>query len=103
MRTALRENRAALGIAQAAPGPDEISALGTAAARLRDADRAGAAAALAPGLFEPGGEATLDRLGAPGPLPAAEQSSAALAREASSCCTTHPTGTRECTSCSTTT
>lgn len=81
MRTALRENRAAIGIAQSAPGAEVVQTLGLAAARLRAGDRAAAAAALSPGLFDPGGEATLERLGAPGPLPAAEQSSAALARE----------------------
>uniref|UniRef100_UPI0018DFE0C7 hypothetical protein n=1 Tax=Roseomonas rosulenta TaxID=2748667 RepID=UPI0018DFE0C7 len=40
-----------------------------------------AAAALSATLFEPGGEATLDRLAALGPLPAAEQATAALARD----------------------
>ena len=81
LRTARNENRAAVGIAAAAPAPDVIRALATAAQRLRAQDRAGAEAALAPALFDPGGAATLDRLGALGPLPAAEQASAALARE----------------------
>jgi hypothetical protein len=81
MRTARNETRAVLGVAQRAPGPEVVRALGAVAARLRANDRAGAAGLLAPDLFEPGGEATLDRLGALGPLPAAEQASAALARE----------------------
>lgn len=81
MRTARDENRAAIGAAQQAPGEDILRALGTVAARLRAGDRAAAAAALPPALFEPGGETTLDRLAEPGPLPAAEQASAALARE----------------------
>lgn len=81
LRTARNENRAALGIAQAAPGPDVVQALGSTASRLRARDRPGAEAALTSMLFEPGGEQTLDRLGDLGPLPAAEQASAALARE----------------------
>jgi hypothetical protein len=81
LRTARDENRAALGIAAAARGEEVVRALGTTAARLRAGDRAGAVAALAAPMFEPGGEPTLDRLGALGPLPAAEQASAALARD----------------------
>lgn len=81
MRTARNENRAALGAAQGAAGADVVRALGTAAARLRAGDRAGAAAALRPPVFDPGGAPTLDRLADLGPLPAAEQASAALARE----------------------
>ncbi len=81
MRTARDETRATLGIAQRAAGADVVRALSLVASRLRAGDRAGAAAALIPTLFEPGGEATLDRLAAPGPLPAAEQATAALARE----------------------
>lgn len=81
LRTARDENRAALGVAAAAPPATVIRALGTAAARLRAGDRPGAVAALAPPVFEPGGEATLERLGALGPLPAAEQAMAALARD----------------------
>jgi len=81
LRTARDENRAALGIAASAAPEVVIRALGITAARLRAGDRAGAAAALAPPLFEPGGEATLERLGALGPLPAAEQAMAALARD----------------------
>lgn len=81
MRVARDENRAAVGGAQQAEGAAMIAAFGTAAARLRANDRAGAVAALAPPLFDPGGEVTLDRLAEIGPLPAAEQASAALARE----------------------
>ncbi len=81
MRTARDETRAALGIAQRAPGADVVRALSAVSARLRAGDRAGAAAALPATLFEPGGEATLDRLGAIGALPAAEQATAALARD----------------------
>jgi hypothetical protein len=81
MRTARDETRAAIGIPQRAAGGDVVRALSLVASRLRAGDRAGAAAALAPALFEPGGEATLDRLAAPGPLPAAEQATAALARD----------------------
>ncbi|MBR0672061.1 hypothetical protein [Neoroseomonas soli] len=81
MRTARNETRAALGAAQQAPGPEVVRALATVSSRLRAGDRAGAAAALPRSLFEPGGEATLDRLGALGPLPAAEQATAALLRD----------------------
>jgi hypothetical protein len=81
MRTARDETRAALGIAQRADGADVVRALSQVSARLRAGERAGAAAALAAPLFDPGGEATLDRLGAIGPLPAAEQATAALARD----------------------
>jgi len=81
MRTARDENRSAIGAAQQAQGAEIVQALTAVAERLRAGDRAGAAAALSPRLFEPGGEATLERLAAPGPLPAAEQASAALARE----------------------
>lgn len=81
LRTAQQENRAAAGIAAAAPAAAVVQALGAAAARLRAQDRAGAAAALPPRLFEPGGAVSLDRLGALGPLPAAEQASAALLRD----------------------
>ena len=73
--------RAALGAAQQAPGPEVVRALATASSRLRAGDRAGAAAALPSSLFEPGGEVTLERLGALGPLPAAEQATAVLGRE----------------------
>jgi hypothetical protein len=81
MRVARDENRAAIGAARQASGEEVIRALGTAAARLRANDRAGAAAALPAPVFDPGGEVTLDRLAEPGALPAAEQASAALARE----------------------
>jgi len=81
MRTARDETRSALGAAQRAAGGDVVRALSLTASRLRAGDRAGAAAALSASLFEPGGEATLDRLAAIGPLPAAEQASAALARD----------------------
>ncbi|MBR0682309.1 hypothetical protein GXW74_17590 [Roseomonas eburnea] len=81
MRTARDENRAALGAARSAAGADVVRALSATAARLRAGDRAGAEAALAAPIFEPGGAPTLDRLGDLGPLPAAEQAMAALARE----------------------
>lgn len=81
MRTARDETRAALGIAQQAPGPEVVRALATVSSRLRAGDRAGAAAALSRTLFEPGGQVTLDRLGALGALPAAEQATAALRRD----------------------
>lgn len=81
MRVARDENRAALGIAQRAAAAEVVQALARAAERLRANDATGAAMALDRRLFEPGGEATRDRLGALGPLPAAEQASAALARE----------------------
>lgn len=81
LRMARNENRAAAGIVAAAPAPDVIRALGSVAQRLRAQDRAGAEAALTRALFDPGGAATLDRLGGLGSLPAAEQASAALARE----------------------
>lgn len=81
MRVARDENRAAVGGAQQAEGAAMVAAYATTSARLRADDRAGAVAALAPPLFDPGGEVTLDRLAEIGPLPAAEQASAALARE----------------------
>ena len=81
LRTARNENRSALGIAQSAPAPQVITALGNVAARLRAGNQAGAEALLVPTIFEPGGQQTLARLGDLGPLPAAEQASAALARE----------------------
>lgn len=81
MRTARDENRAAIGAARGAAGGDVVRALGAVAARLRAGDRAGAEAALAAPVFEPGGAVTLDRLAEIGPLPAAEQASATLARE----------------------
>jgi hypothetical protein len=81
MRTARNENRAAIGAAQQATPAEVITALTAAASRLRANDRAGAAAALQAPTFEPGGEATLDRLAEPGPLPAAEQAMAALSRD----------------------
>lgn len=81
MRVARDENRAAIGAAQQASSADVIQALATVATRLRANDRAAAAAALRAPVFEPGGEVTLDRLGEPGPLPAAEQAMAALSRD----------------------
>lgn len=81
MRVARDENRAAIGAAQQATPAAVIQALGTTAQRLRANDRAGAAAALQPPVFEPGGEVTLGRLGEVGPLPAAEQAMSALSRE----------------------
>lgn len=81
MRVARDENRAAIGAAQQASSSDVIQALGTVAQRLRVNDRDGAAAALRSPTFEPGGAVTLDRLSEVGPLPAAEQAMAALARD----------------------
>ena len=81
LRTARNENRSALGIAQSAPAPQVITALGNVSARLRAGNQAAAEALLVPAIFEPGGQQTLARLGDLGPLPAAEQASAALARE----------------------
>lgn len=81
MRVARDENRAAIGAARQAASADVIQGLATVAARLRANDRVGAAAALATPPFEPGGEVTLDRLNEVGPLPAADQAMAALARD----------------------
>lgn len=81
LRTARNESRAAVGIAASAPAAEVVQALAKVAQRLRAGDRAGAEAALVPGLFDPGGAGTLDRFAAPGPLPAAEQATAALVRE----------------------
>lgn len=69
LRTGRIEWRAALGIRSGA-APEAVSAaLGRAALALRAGDTRGAATALDPRLFEPGGVVTLARLAAPGPLP----------------------------------
>jgi hypothetical protein len=71
MRAARTELRAALGT-RAGAGPDEVArALAAAHLALVRGDRAAAAAALTPALFEPGGAVVLARLSNPGPLPQA--------------------------------
>ena len=66
---ARQEWRAALGIAPDAPPQGVIDALAAAHTALLAADRARAAAVLAPPVFQPGGEGTLARLAALPPLP----------------------------------
>jgi hypothetical protein len=71
MRAARTELRAALGT-RAGADPDQVArALATAHVALARGDRAAAAAALDPALFEPGGVVVLARLANPGPLPQA--------------------------------
>lgn len=81
LRVARDESRAALGAARGASTTDVQGALTTTASALRRGDQAATTAALRAPLFEPGGAATLERLGALGPLPAAEQATADLVRE----------------------
>jgi hypothetical protein len=69
LRSARTELRAALGTHPDAPPEAVIRALASAYAALAREDRAAAVAALSPQLFTPGGEETLERLTAPGPLP----------------------------------
>ncbi len=69
LRNARTELRSALGIPAEAPSQPVITALLQAARSLRANDRRGAEAALAPGLFRPGGRLSLARLGEPGALP----------------------------------
>jgi hypothetical protein len=71
LRTARTEWRGAIGIPEAAEAEAVAIALGQASLALREADTARAAAALAAGLFAPGGTPTVARLAAPGPLPQA--------------------------------
>jgi hypothetical protein len=71
MRTARTEWREAIGIPATAAGEAVAIALGQASLRLRENDTAGAAGALVPALFQPGGAPTIARLAAPGPLPQA--------------------------------
>jgi len=69
LRAARAEWRNALGI-RAGAAPEAVSAaLGRAAVALGANDTPRASAALDPTLFEPGGNVTLARLAAPGPLP----------------------------------
>jgi hypothetical protein len=69
LRTGRLEWRAALGIRSGAAPEAVAAALGRASLALRAGDSRGAAAALDPALFEPGGVMTLARLAAPGPMP----------------------------------
>jgi hypothetical protein len=69
--TARAELRRALGTRTEAPPRPVIAALVEVARALGAGDPAAAAGALSPALFEPGGTATLQRLGELGPLPAA--------------------------------
>jgi hypothetical protein len=71
LRSARSELRAALGTRPDAPPEAVVRALANAYAALSREDRAAAAAALSPELFNPGGAETLDRLSSPGPLPQA--------------------------------
>lgn len=69
LRTARLEWRSALGIRSGAEPEAVAAALGRAALALSANDTRGAAAALDPAVFEPGGVPTVARLTAPGPLP----------------------------------
>lgn len=69
LRTGWLEWRSALGIRSGAGGDAVATALGRAAIALGASDTRGAAAALDPVLFDPGGAPNLARLAAPGPLP----------------------------------
>ncbi|HZF77747.1 MAG TPA: hypothetical protein VE033_18155, partial [Acetobacteraceae bacterium] len=80
LRTARTELRAALGTRSGAAPDDVIRALVAAQSAISRNDRAAAAAALSPALFEPGGTVTLARLVAPGPLPQARLATT-IARE----------------------
>jgi hypothetical protein len=68
MRAARTELRAALGTRSGANPDDVARALAAAHLALVRGDRAAAAAALTPALFEPGGNVVLARLANPGPL-----------------------------------
>ncbi|MGG5810035.1 hypothetical protein [Falsiroseomonas sp. CW058] len=82
MRAARTEIRAALGT-RAGADPDAVArALAAAQAALARGDRAAAAAALDPALFEPGGNVVLARLANPGPLPQARIATALAQTEA---------------------
>ncbi|WP_137180455.1 hypothetical protein [Roseomonas sp. AR75] len=80
LRTARTEWREAIGIDAAADGAAVAEALGRASLSLRESSTQGAAAALAPALFQPGGAPTVARLAAPGPLPQSRIASA-MARD----------------------
>jgi hypothetical protein len=71
MRAARTELRAALGIRAGAEPDAVVRALAAAHQALARNDRAAAAAALEPALFDPGGNVVLARLANPGPLPQA--------------------------------
>ena len=73
------EMRGALGADPLADAPRLSAALAAAYRALVRGDRAAAAAALPRGLFPRGGEATLQRLADPGPLPQGEISATYLA------------------------
>jgi hypothetical protein len=80
MRGARLELRAALGI-RAGAAPDAAArALAAASVALNRGDRAAAARALDPAIFEPGGEGSLAFLARPGPLPQS-RIAAALTRD----------------------
>lgn len=83
MLLARDELRDAIGLQTGAPSRTAVSALLGAARALRAGDRGRAAAALAPPLFRPGGEASIARLADPGPLPQAANATA-LAQAAAS-------------------
>lgn len=72
LRSAAVELRSALGVRPEAQPEAVVRALANAARALELGDRGAAAAALPPSLFVPGGQGTLERLEAPGPLPQAQ-------------------------------
>jgi hypothetical protein len=80
LRTAWLEWRSALGIRSGASGEAAATALGRAAIALGADDTRGAAAALDPAVFDPGGAPNLARLAAPGPLPETAIASRAVAQ-----------------------
>jgi hypothetical protein len=69
LRVARLEWRSALGIRSGAEPEAVARSLGRAALALAANDTHGAAAALDPAIFEPGGVPNVARLAAPGPLP----------------------------------
>jgi hypothetical protein len=80
LRAARTELRAAIGIRAGADGEAVLRALVAAHVALLRGERAAAARALDPALFEPGGAGTLAYLARPGPLPQSRIATA-LARD----------------------
>ncbi len=81
MLLARDELRDALGVAEAAPADQVVRALLAAAAALQAGDAGRAAAALPAPTFRPGGERSVARLGALGPLPQAANATVLAARQ----------------------
>jgi hypothetical protein len=81
MLLARAELRDALGVAEAAPPDQVVGALVAAAEALRVGDAKRAAAALPAPTFLPGGERSVARLGALGPLPQTANATVLAARQ----------------------